>query len=1197
MRTIQCRRVAKFGKGDTKETIAETDYEADEHLIWATCPLSVHARKLLRETAGWDAKDVEQLSSELRGLPREQARWIVEDHLGGEERRRVLGPEGDLCVIRATAWFANLERRKGSLGTEQQLQGRDEELNKLRVALEDQGIRVLVLVGRGGIGKTRLLRALIDGSPERRMLLLLEGVDSPGNILDELPLDPFDLVIDDAHRRDDLASVLNTALRREALDTVVLGARPQGLATLRADLATLGIAADAICEVGPLSSLDLQAARALAAEGLGPQHVQYAQQLAKLTRDAPALCVLGARLLREGELAPEALGTDATIHQEILALFREEAIGRVDQRVDPALVARLLSLIAALQPLDVSADGVLAWLGEQTGASSGDLRAAAEALEDADLLAGSGRRRRIVPDVLADRLLHEECVTRDGRPTGRAEELFRATPEGMAGRLLLNLAELDWRLGLSGETHVLDNLCADLREKLLAADAWPRERLLQLIGDSAVYLAPWIIEIARELLDHPATDSGLLGDMKVTDANVRRRLVPLLRSAALDRNFTKPALRLLWEIGAELPPRQPLGDDGDALEAIRKLGDYRLPPDYGEALLDVLEELLADPTQAENRAALPVRLLSDLTAREGTTSQARGYEVQFGSFFVDARSSAALRSRLRALLVQRCAEGGPRTRVAAAEILGGMLRQPHGYFGQAVPRKFLDQWRDEQIALLADIDSALAATADPLVARQLRDALDWHAEHSAIRGVKTRSRTILRAHPPDVDERLARALSHSLAEFADQKTLARHLRKLAKELLAATDSPEDLLGRIDQMMERLAVCEPELGVDCGALLVTLEELDPDWALGACALLSRSPERPTAAGIGVLLTALLSHRRAEARSILAGVADGDAPLRRLAADHVSRMAWWSDPDAPERELAVKLAGDRDIGVARAAVLAALRCAEEDPGLARRIVLAVGTLANPQLAEEVCVAITHLDNLSSEDWVLLCDRLLACPTVEYWYEKVVVLLASTDARLALDHLLARCDERPEGWDHQPLPYDGFSADLLVESPELRREALEEILRRLADNPGGRRSIFLPTLFWSLARSGEEAAILAESLTGDEPSHKAAETLISEARGSWILDRPDWVAAQIEASPGGERLDRLRGALYRALRSGIRQGTPGKPFPQDVALASKAREFAANSPAGSRTAAFWSRTADTVEADMREQVQRDADWIEDD
>jgi AAA ATPase domain len=256
VRTIQCRRVSKFGKGDAEATIADTTYEADEHVIWAACALTTHARKVVEAADGWDAWDIEQLSSQLRGLPREIARWLVEDHLGAAERRRLLGPETELCLVPASAGYASLDRRAGLLGTYQRLRGRDAELAELRSALEDPAIRVVVLVGRGGIGKTRLLRALADESPERRMLLLLEGVEVTAGLPDELPLASFDVLIDDAHRRGDLRPVLATILRRDELATVVLASRPQRLRELRADLIELGVAADTVRELEPLVELE-----------------------------------------------------------------------------------------------------------------------------------------------------------------------------------------------------------------------------------------------------------------------------------------------------------------------------------------------------------------------------------------------------------------------------------------------------------------------------------------------------------------------------------------------------------------------------------------------------------------------------------------------------------------------------------------------------------------------------------------------------------------------------------------------------------------------------------------------------------------------------------------------------------------------------------------------------------------------------
>ena len=200
VRTIQCRRVKRFVKGSAEKLIAETTYVADEYRVWCTCPMSGGARDVLRATPRWDGWDIEQLSSAVRGLPRELARWIVEDHLGGAARRRFLGPAAELCIAPARRWFEQGDER-AALRTDQTLRGRRALLDTMIDAARDPNCRVAVLVGWGGIGKTRMLRAFADAMPDDRVVLLRDGVEVTAALAEELPTDPFMLLIDDAHRR------------------------------------------------------------------------------------------------------------------------------------------------------------------------------------------------------------------------------------------------------------------------------------------------------------------------------------------------------------------------------------------------------------------------------------------------------------------------------------------------------------------------------------------------------------------------------------------------------------------------------------------------------------------------------------------------------------------------------------------------------------------------------------------------------------------------------------------------------------------------------------------------------------------------------------------------------------------------------------------------------------------------------------
>jgi len=1193
VRTIQCRRVAKFGKQAAEKTIEDTAYAADEHEVWTSCPLTTGARKVIDETPRWRGRDIEQISSEVRKLPREVGRWLVEDHLGQAERRRVLGPDAELVVALARAWFARTDGNPRVLQINQPLQGRDEELAALQRAVLDPDTACVILVGRGGIGKTRLLRAVAEELAGRRMLIVREGVDVGASLGAELPMTPFDVIIDNAHRRRDVRGVLATAFAREELETLVLATRPHQVTAIRDQLSELQLPHSAVRVLDPLVELSDHAARRLAEHELDDAHSLLAPRLAERTRDAPAVLVLAAKLISSGEIDLETLIASAVLRQEVFARYKEERLGQIDEAVPPAVASQLLSLIAAVQPVDTGAPRVTAWLAAQLGESEANISTAADALIGADLLAGPQRRLRVAPDILANHLVHEQCVGRDGLPTARARQLVEALPIELLDQVMANLAELDWRLGRAGEPRILDEACEVLGRRLNAADAWARERHLEQLVGSAPFLAQWVLRTARQLLDHPAPDTELFGDHVVTDTDARRELVRVVAHAGLDPDCTEVAIRLLWEIGSNAEP-QASRSGGDPLAEARALGDYQRPMRYAETLLNVAGELVSDPVHAETHRRLPLELLTGLVAREGTTTEmATRSAIRFGSYVVNAEATADLRARLRTLLVESSLGGAERTRPAAAALLGDMLRQPRGHFGQAVPHEQLQQWRPEQLALVADMNDVFTRSDDPLVAREIRHAVEWHAEHSALHGVKTAVRRLLRANPPTVEERLADALTHHLARFAERRVAERHRVALVGDLRDEEPTVEALLDRLDAAIERLRRGRPDEYLDAGPLLATVAS-DSDWGVAAAQVLVDEPHRPTASGLGVLLTRTLGDRPEATRSLVISLAiSDDAVLRRLAADHISRMAWFGDPTAPERGIAVELAEDDDPVVVQLMLVAALRCADEDLKLATDILVAVRDLSLPQLAEDACMVLTNSLPLSDAAWRQLFKRLLDCPQVDYWYDQVLVRHASTSWRQVLDHLFARIDERPDDYRYDAMPFDGTSDDLLKDHPADRRAALGKVIDRLAQSPRGRRAIDLPLLFWSMASDGHEALVaIGGALAAGEPERTAAELVIGAAGRQFFLDNADWVPAQLDASPTGNALDQLRGALHEALISGIKQGTPGEPFPEDVELERRAREQASASPPASRARDFWTRLADGAAADVRREVEEDDD-----
>src|SRR5262249_34679165 len=145
-------------------------------------------------------------------------------------------------------------------------------------------------------------------------------------------------------------AILATALARTPLPMVVLATRPHRGPDMRADLYAAGVNSDAITSVS-LDTLSSDAALALATECLDDERRSAAPGLAALTRDLPALCVLGARLINAGDLTLAELAQDGGSLDDIVARFKDELLGAISAQVDRAMIVAVMDELAAFQPL------------------------------------------------------------------------------------------------------------------------------------------------------------------------------------------------------------------------------------------------------------------------------------------------------------------------------------------------------------------------------------------------------------------------------------------------------------------------------------------------------------------------------------------------------------------------------------------------------------------------------------------------------------------------------------------------------------------------------------------------------------------------------------------------------------------------------------------------------------------------------
>ena len=263
-------------------------------------------------------KDAKDLSADVRYLnDQDAAVRLVETYFGVAYREVFLGlPDPGPWL--SPADFFRHEASGRIYSHDWTLVGRATDVRNLTAFLDDPECAVAVIVGRGGIGKSRLLRDFARTAEQQSAavqvrFLARNAVIGPRDF-ESLPTgDQIVIVIDDAHDRSGLSGVITGIRRARPGAKIVLSLRPQGRGQLRADLRAVGLHQSDVHE-WCLDDLELTAAEALAAEALGP-HASPAlpRQLAALAPDCPLLIVVGGALIDRGRLDPARLASRRSV--------------------------------------------------------------------------------------------------------------------------------------------------------------------------------------------------------------------------------------------------------------------------------------------------------------------------------------------------------------------------------------------------------------------------------------------------------------------------------------------------------------------------------------------------------------------------------------------------------------------------------------------------------------------------------------------------------------------------------------------------------------------------------------------------------------------------------------------------------------------------------------------------------------------
>lgn len=1219
-RSIQCRKRKRFSKAHAEKLVKETHFKADEHEVWVTCQTGTEVSKFFNRRRKWTIRNAEKIPVDLRLLPVERARRIVEHGFGPQVRRAFLGPAGPIAFDSLAEYFKPLDEAGRRIRQDLPLVGRGAELDALCHAVDQPGVRLVELIGRGGIGKTRLLRALADRLTEegQRVLFAVGGVPLDADAVDDLPLEELVVVVDDAHRSEvQLGPLVAAAGRREELVTVVLGIRPGGLGTVEDEIAR-SLEPQQIARV-EIESLPEDDVIELATASLGAGGAS-AERLADATSDTPLLTVLGGRLLRDAEL--EGGGpVGPELRLLVLSRFKAEVVGQISDRVPQEKAQPLAQLVAALGPLSIDHERLLQLISEELDvAASTALRWIGE-LEMAGVVMARGRLRRVVPDVLADQLVYEACLDPSGRPLGRAEELWTRYGEHAGKELLKNLAEVDWLTG-NPEGDLLDRIWASLTERFEAGDAWGREQLLELVGPTAIHQPRRVLHLCRLAMADPSTPTVWEGfDITIDDSNVREKLPGLLRYVGLHPEHTREAIGLLWELGRD-DERETNPHPDHPVRVLHDLAEYSRDPAGAlrqDAVLELVEEELGKPG-VDRAHWSPLRLLSPLLAREGTTTRSRGRSIQMGSYNVSAQATIEVRRRVRKLLVDQALDGAPRQRLIAAELLGDALDPPRGYFGQSVAPEIYDSWEQDQLEVMDAIEDVTQQSQEPEVRHQLEAGLMWHAEHSHWPEVRDRAGDI-RARLGGADEELVAAIVHPW-DLLDLDAQRERTERVARGLLRQYPAGERLAEALGELYRRLVDRGAAARAEPAQVLGAVSRESEHHARALWSWVATHPQHPLAVHGAAVLDELRRAGVADSEALGRQALDtGEITMRRVMSHYLSSGAWFQQPEAWEENLLEKFVGDNDPVVRRTTEITLLRLQEHQPQLTVRLALRRHSSIPPDVEgalgrDEADIVFGALDRigvetLDHEHRVLLEEKLVETPELGYFAFAVLGNLTRRDPKPIVRVFAARLHREDQVGTYRAVPHNDQGPELMenVAAPS-RRKAIRDLLEACSDI-GAVAQYELGRLVWLLtvpglddsapadealaARSKQITATLEaleSGLSREDALFDLACHSVREMPWQILLDRWAWVSSTLEvahaASPG--RSKRLSSAFAAAATSGGYHRTVGCDSPRSVATRDSAGQILTKVPAPSLAHTFYRDLKRSAEAEIHRERQSD-------
>lgn len=1085
--------------------------------------------------------------------------------------------------------------------------------------------RILMIHGRGGIGKSKLLYELqnkIVSEQQYKVWFLRENAQLSEDLYREIPLKRKNIIIiDDAHRQNDLRMLFQIAIDSPDSIQLIFSLRNYGLNSLKAQSLQNGFEPSDIEILPEITDLKREDMEALADSILDNDHKNFRDALVNVARDSPLVLVIGARLVNENSILPQLLSKDKDFRAIVFEKFSDILIGDLSNKFDKSDVKHVLRLFSALQPVDLN-DTTLDKISEFIGIEKYELNLIISELESAGVLLKKGRAGlRITPDVFSDYILSEVCVTQD-RLTGYADKVFDAFYDTFPAQIISNIAELDWRVQCNGtKIDVMNHIWEKIFNDYKQGSNLDRHKILTII-EKIAYLQPSkSFEIIEFALTHPSSeDEGISGLYVFTHEDIISDIPGILKKISYNIQYLPQCCDILWDLGkdqeGDLNP-----DTNPPISILQDLAQYRLhkPTVIQSILLDAVEKWLRDPS-SHNHLHSPLDIIDPILKKDGEDSRFTGSKFEFTSFAISNHKTLKIRRKALDLISTSFAIESTRVRVRAIKSLMDALRPPRPLFGREISEEEYVEWYAEEKEILNIFEKITSEIRDPVVRIEIRQNLHWYARFGRDEENLKKAKNIIKKIRETFDVRLVRALRYSFdeRERGDYKktteAIDRNIQDTIKKLISKQKSPDAAYSMLNDTIRNFEL--ERISYNPGRFFYLLGKLDPKYSEKICLNIISDSSSSLCQYYGSIISGIIESNKNIAKyHIEEGLHSQRIPICRSIAFGYSNGWWQGRIEKGELQTVEGLLKCSDGYVRKYAIATLAEFPRSENRKIKTIALNLDLGENISFADELFKLFFSTTNkpalkLTKSEIEKMIMKLKPMPSLERnangsgFYVCNFFKYASEknpDAIISLFFERIKYGEeiREKSWNsYDPIPS-------IIHSDWLEQFYIhpdyQKLLKKVRDEAYNAENKWRYGCLFKLISnnySAESLQSLAEWINSD--SQRKILTvcdLIQHAPPEFLLANSDFVNKILESS---SKIDtchkKVKKTLHRIARCSGRTGTFGEPFPLDIKLRDGAKECAKKFSTGSVTEIFYHELAEEASRWVRDAITDDQEYFED-